>query len=57
MAYKYIIMPNMKREKGNNNSRTNTNDDNKDKDKKKVVYSQANEPTAGIRNVRKKDKD
>ena len=56
MAYKYIIMSNMKSRKSNNNSRTNTNSGNKDKGKK-IVYSQANEPTEGVRNVRKQDKD
>ena len=58
MAYKYIIIPNMKSGKSNNNSRTNTNDGDKDKSKrKKLVYSQANESTAGIRYKGKQDKD
>ena len=58
MAYKCIIMTNMKCGKSNYNSRTNTNGGKKDMGKrKKVVYSQANEPTAGVRNVEKQDKD
>ena len=49
MAYKYIIMPKMKNVKGNNNSRTNKKGGSKDKGKtKRVVYSQANEPTASV---------
>ena len=58
MAFKYIIIPNMKSGKGNNNSRKNTKGGDKDKSKrKKAVYSQANEPTAGVRNAGKQDKD
>ena len=58
MAYKYIIMQNMKSGKGNNNRRKNTNGGDKDKgERKKAVYSQTNEPTAGVINVGKQDKD
>ena len=58
MAYKYIIIPNMKNGKGNNNSRKKTKGGDKDKSKrKKAVYSQVHEPTAGVRNVGKQDKD
>ena len=58
MAYKYIIIPNMKNGKSNSNSLTNTKGGDKDKsERKKAIYSQANEPTAGIINVEKQDKD
>ena len=51
-------MPNMKSGNGNNNSRTNTNGGEKEKGKgKNAVYSQANEPTSGVRKVGKQDKD